>query len=554
MDVPSALRSLDLSREDDVPELTWLAASHAEPAPFWAALAEHARRAAPAPRSRPGAYDLYHDAVGRHATTARVALVTHDRLAGWQPLSFAELAARASACAQAWAGAGLVPGAVVALVLPLGVPWLVAFAAALRLGLVVSFLAPAGEHALVPRLEALDPAGVVFDAESPPPIGPFVERALLLVDSGPPHASPPHAYAPGEPCARLFSPLRAPLTKPVDLPAEIAWQNAYRDAVFAYRIGPGDALALPGFHPQQHHPAAMLATMIAGATYVHVLLAELAARPALLKEQPISTLGVAPALADLLRGAPVGRLPGLRCWIRSVDEPLDWTAYHDFVDKNDLAKVPVASVLVDAAAGGAVLFSTRRPGSVNAYVLPAAGRAYVLLDGTGSGDAAIDGVGIFVPMPGGDPEKDGWFLLARRGTENLWGSTMWPRRAGRVFPAGEVVARVSAMPGVLGACVVPVPTGDPGGRWAFVLLVWRGAAPDEEPVTPGAIEARIRDELGEDFAPDRITVIASYPRWKGDKLDAEWCRRQYSSGFLVRKAGHPIFRRLAELRGLILGR
>ncbi|AUX29119.1 MULTISPECIES: AMP-binding protein [Sorangium] len=558
MDVPAALRSLDLSREDDVPDLAWLTASHDDPPAFWSALAEHARRIAPAPRSRPGqAYDLYHDTVGRHAATTRVALVVHDRRAGWRSLSYAELAARASACAQAWALAGVAPGAAVALVLPLGVDWLVAFAAALRLGLVVSFLAPAGEHALLRRLKALDPAHVVVDPAAPP-LGPFAERALRLVEGGPPHAAPPHAYAPDEPCARLFSPLRAPLAEPVDLAAEIAWQNAYRDAVFAYRLGAGagDALALPGFPPQQHQPAALMATMLAGASFVHLPLADIEANPALLHEQPITTLGVAPALCELLRKTPLGPPPKLRHWLKSVDEPLDWVAWNDFVRRNDLGKIPTSNLLVDAASGGAVLFSARRPGSLQALALPAPGRPFALFDAAGSGEPAAGGVGVFVPMPGGDPEKDGWFLLARRGSEYLWGSTLAPRRAGRVFPASEVVERASAIPGVAGACVLPIATGDPGARWAFALLVFTGAARSlaAAPAPPAAaVEAALREDLGPDFVPDRISVFPLFPRRKGGKVDAEWCRRQYSSGLLVRKASHPVFRRLAELRGSLLG-
>ncbi|WP_437650378.1 hypothetical protein [Sorangium sp. So ce362] len=347
-----------------------------------------------------------------------------------------------------------------------------------------------------------------------------------------------------------------PLAEPVDLPASAAWQRALHDAVVAYRLGPGDALALPGFHPQQHHPAAILAALLAGATFVHLTPADVLSRPALLQEQPITTLGITPALCEALRKAPIARPPKLRQWVRSVDEPLDWVAWNDLVKKNDLAGVPSTNLLVDAAAGGAVLFSTRRPGSVQALALPAAGQPYALFDATGSGEPAAGGAGVFVPMPDGDPKKDGWFVLARRGTEHLWGGTLVPRRAGRAFPAAELAERVSEVPGILGACVVPIPTGDPGARWAFLLLAFAGAPPDGTPARAAlsdAIDAAIREDLGDDFLPDRVTVLPLYPRMQGRKVDAAWCQRQYSSGFLAAKAQHPVFRRLAGLRGLVLG-
>ncbi|WP_434047625.1 MULTISPECIES: hypothetical protein [Sorangium] len=342
----------------------------------------------------------------------------------------------------------------------------------------------------------------------------------------------------------------------MDLTAGAAWQRALHDAVLAYRLGPGDALALPGFHPQQHHPAAILATLLAGATFVELTPADIAARPGLLDEQPITTLGITPGLCEALRKAPIARPPKLRQWVRSVDEPLDWVAWNELVKKNDLASVPSTNVLVDAAAGGAVLFSTRRPGSVQALALPAAGQPYTLFDATGSGEPAARGAGVFVPTPAGDPKKDGWFVLARRGTEFLWGGTLAPRRAGRAFPAAELAERAAEVPGILGACVVPIPTADPGGRWAFVLLAFAGAPPDGAPANPALSDAladAIREDLGDDFLPDRITVLPLYPRMQGRKVDAAWCQRQYSSGFLAAKAQHPVFRRLAGLRGLVLG-
>ena len=313
MDVLAALRSLDLSREDDVPDLPWLTASYEAPAPFWAALAEHARRVAPVPASRPGeAYDLYRDAVGRHAATARVAFTAFDRRAGWRSVSYAELAARASACAQAWAARRdrarhrrrrrHAPRRPLAHRVRRGPPP--------RPRLLLP--RPRGRASAPPAPRTpLAPARVVFDPASPPPIGPWAAKALALVSDGPPHALPPHAYAPKEPCALLFSPLRAPLLAPVPLTAEIAWQNALRDAVFAYRLAAGESLALPGFPPQQHHPAALFAALIAGATFVHLPAGDLAARPALLQDQPIGVLGVTPALRDVLRAGTPCKVAGL---------------------------------------------------------------------------------------------------------------------------------------------------------------------------------------------------------------------------------------------------
>ncbi|MRG92586.1 AMP-binding protein [Polyangium spumosum] len=548
MEIPALVQSLDLSREDDVPSLGWLAESCASPDPFWSDLFAFACEKGPPLRSRPGnPQDLYHDAISRHVAAGRPAFVWYERSAP-RSLSFSAIDARASACAAVWAQRGAKAGAPIALVLPLGPAFVVALAAALRLGLCVSILEPAGEHALVARLLALAPAHVVFDPDDPPPLGDFDKLALPLVEGGPALRAPPYAYAPDEPCARLFSPLRAPVLVPVDLPAAPALENALRDAVFAYRIGPGDALAAPGFMMQQHMPALLLSTWLAGATFHHLKISEIEEDPSLLEKAPITTLGVSPALAAHLRGRPA-RLSRLRHAFRSVDEPLDWVVHNDFVKKNELARVLVGNVLVDAASGGCLLFSTRRPGSSSARALPAPGRPYALLDAGGSGEPAVGGTGIFVPSP----EKEGFFILAKLGTEFLYGSTLLPRRAARVYPASEVTARVSMLPGVAGAAVVPVPTGEPGAGWAFVLLVFTGASGASDKEVQSLVSRTIRADLGEDFLPERVDVFPLHPRRVGQEVDLDWCHRQYSSGTLLRKAGSPVFRDLTSLRAQLLG-
>ncbi|MDI1448126.1 AMP-binding protein [Polyangium sp. 6x1] len=548
MEIPALVQSLDLSREDEVPAIAWLAESFDSPEPFWSALFEFVREKGPPLRSRPGKpQDLYHDAILRHVASSRPAFVWYERSAA-RSLSYAAIDARASACAAVWAQRGAKAGAPIAIVLPLGPAFVVTLAAALRLGLCVSILEPAGADALAARLEALGPAHVVFDPDDPPPLGDFAALALPLVENGPALRAPPYAYAPDEPCARLFSPLRAPLLVPVDLPAARALEDAVRDALFAYRIGPGDALAAPDFPMQQHMPALLLSTWLAGATFVHLRRADIEENPTLLETSPITVLGVAPTVAAHLRRKPA-RLARLRHVFRSVDEPLDWIAHNEFVKRNDLTRVPSSNVLVDAASGGCLLVSTRRPGSSNARALPAPGRPYLVLDAGGSGEPAVGATGVFVPLP----DKEGFFILASLGAEFLYGSTLLPRRAARVYPASEVTACVSKLPGVVGAAVVPVPTGEPGARWAFVLLVFSGANDVSAKDLSALVSRTIREDLGEDFLPERVDVYPLYPRLVGKELDLDWCRRQYSSGTLLRKAGSPVFRDLTALRAQMLG-
>jgi hypothetical protein len=551
VELSAQLSSLSLSREDERPELGWLEAS-CTPGPACAAFWANIWRAAGIEdgrlRSRPGvSIDLYFDAVARHSPAGGIAFTTFSASGELLHLSYAQLDAAATACAGAWSLAGVSAGQVVALTLPMGLPWLIGFTAALRLGLTISCLSSFGEVALADRLRALAPDRIVFDSAVSVPAE-FAKLELPVVSRGTGHAPPICGYAPEQPVGMLFSPLQSPLLEPSLLTADTALQWALRDAVFAYRLGPDSGLAMPGFPLEQYQPAVLLATLLAGARFVDLPMHLLRRTPTLLLQPFLTTLGVSCELRDLLRKYPIGAPAALRDWWKGVDEPLDWLAWQDFSEKNALRERPVSNLLVDAASGGALLVSARRPGSVNALVLPAPGVPFVLAD-VSSGAAALAACGVFQAGTEPDPKRPGWFLLLRRGSEYLYASTLSPRRAGRVFAEDEVVACVTQMPAVDGACVVPVATGAPGAAWAFVLVVFAGECDEREfESLRRELEGTLRARLGADFVPDHFHVAPLFARYLDDKLDLDWCRREYSTGFLTRKPGTPVFQQLTALR------
>jgi hypothetical protein len=553
-DVAALLRSLDLSRADGSPDLSAIEETRSGTGrvSFWNAILADAGAGDGRLCSRPGrAVELYHDAVARHVPSRGIALSVLDSRGRFQHLSFGELDAAATACAAAWSRAGLEPGDVVALALPMGKAWMIAFAAALRLGLVVSCLGSFRGAALCRRLRALAPKRVVFDPDGPGAPEEFAEQALSVEHTSGGHAPPPRAYAPRDPFAKLFSPVRAPLSKPSDVPAETALLWALRDARFAYRLAPGAGLAAPGFSHEQHQPALVLATLLSGARFVELSLAALERSSSLLAQPFITTLGVSPALRDLLRRAPAGPLPGLREFWKSVDEPLDWTAWRDFIEKNGLESLPTSNLLVDAASGGALLVSARRPGFATSFALPSPGVAFTLSDVASRAPGAATS-GIFELGVEPDPKSPGWFLLAKRASEYLYGGTLEPRRAGRIFPEDDVLECVSQISVVDGACVVPVATSDPGGPWTFVLVIFTGALAERGvEALRRAVEHALRTQLDADAHPDRVVYFSLHARRDDRKVDLDWCRRQYWAGFLQRKARLPVFQRLTALRAAL---
>ncbi|MEO7329033.1 MAG: hypothetical protein ABI193_10670, partial [Minicystis sp.] len=480
-------------------------------------------------------------------------------------------------------------GDVVCLLLPLGADYLIALATALRLGLCISTLPPDASPYAERRLLALAPRFVVVDPRLPTLQLPKGTSALPRGSSELTPPRPPFTYRAGTPCAMLFSPLRSPSDQPVALTVDDAYLGALRDGIFAYRLSPTDplaaaedppaqpVLAAPGFHREQHLPSLLFAALFLGATYLHVPGEVLAARPDLLGAPRIRALGITPRARELLKATPLLRVT---LWLRNVGEPLDWLAWRGFVVAQKAFRLAAklgeglsSNLLVDAAAGGCLLFSPTRPGSVSARVLPAPGRPFALLD-LASGEPSVAGHGLFVlrpykvaPLP--DPaapkrapappeaeaKLEGFFILARQGSEFLYGSTIAPRRDARVYPRAEVAGAITAAAPVKGAAVVSVASARAAGEIVFILLVFTGAAPLDEAAEKALREASQRavvNGVGAPLAPDRIEIVPLHPRRdEAGAVDQAWCQQQYASGALARKARDPVFQKLTALRELV---
>ena len=546
-DVRAMLRTLDLEGEADVPDLPWLEASWADPEPFFRALFDDARAFGAPLKTKIGvACDLYADAIQRHVAPSRAAFIWYSRRTGWRSISYADLDALAGARATSWVAQGVLPGQVVAIVQELGADALVSIAAALRLGACLSFVAPAGDLHVSRRLENVAPDHVVVDAVRPPPLGAFAARALDTTASGPAFRAPAYAYGPKEPWAQIVSPVAAPGDMPVKVSAERALLHALRDGPFALGLSPGAVIAAPGAHPTQHVASLLLASLVAGATYLHIEVGDIEADPSLLRAQPVDVLVVGDALRRAMTSRPPGPLPRLRLWLRHVDDPLDWAAWRAFVDANGLEGVPAANVLADAGEGCCAMFSPRRPGSVHARALPSAGAPWKL--GALTGGPAGD-VGLFTRIDDGRADPAPAFVLARARGEYLFGGSVTPRRGARVYPAAEVESWASSLESVRGACVVPVASQKAGGGSLFSLCVFAPAGAKSR--ARAALDRDLAPRLGPDALPDAIELFDVVPRGEGGKVDHPWCARQYLSGRLRVESDDPRFQTITALRGAL---
>lgn len=534
----------------------WLIDSWQSPRVFFAALCEHAAaRSEEPPKSRYGeGYDLYNDFVGRPARLApdRAALRYIDGERGLRSLSFGELHARSGSLAADWVGRKIGPKAVVAIVAPPGPALCVALATALRLGAAACFIAPAGATFVQNRVAGLKPTHLFATRDCMVLCAGCTVPPILLPDAIPLIAEPwerSHTYAPKEPALQVISPLRDPPQQALALGGEAAYCHALRDGGLLLGLRPGDLLCAPGVPLHQQLPALLLAAWASGAGYLHCSVRDVVegARPSLFDRCPPRVLLVGIALRDALKQAPQ-RLPAkaLALWLRNPEEPFEYYAWQEFLRGQELAAVPHANLVVDAAAGGALLFSARRAGLVHSEVWPAPGCEFALLHPGTKEQAALGGSALFSPKPPGDKAHPGHILLLRSRGGYQYGGTLTQRRAGCAFPAAEICALLDPMPQLVGTAVIALPSSAPGELDRFALVLFTGG-----PVPDGLIEeagARVRVQLGEEAVPDRVLAFPLFPRRTAGAVDTRWVLRQLSRGLLPQKAREPAFRALTALR------
>ena len=544
--------------EDGGPALRggWLAESWRDPARFWRSLARyHAALSSPASKSHPTeGFDFYYDLVLRHRPE-RVALRCFSRQTGWRVTTYRDLDARSTALAEEWVQRGISPGEVVCLVLPMGEDLVVGLLTALRLGLVFSYLPPLGARFVATRLAQLGDALVVTVPTYLSLIG--EARALLLGDLVSGRASGRrlmHSYAPDATVAQLFSDLVEASDRPLPLQADHFYLGALRDAILLCGMRPGDMAAAPGMSPLQHQPSLLIGTLLCGGTWVHVELDDLALEPSLLTQQPLRAVGISSTTRDVLLRARAGMVRGWDFWWRNPEEPVDIDAWRRFVKRLMLGNVPSSNLLVDASAGGCVLWSPRRRGHVHAEVLPAPGRPWSLAsvsgsDQAGRGPRAMGDFGLLAPE---EPSRPPYMILVHAGERFLYGGTRGPRSAGRVYPIAEIVELARKHPRVIDAAVVL----DRSGRFGQpvrILCAFSGAT-RPHPGDEEALARIIAQELGAELVPDYVQLLPLYPRMRDGVPDARWCASQQVTGNFYHKPRQEPHQVLTLLRrALALG-
>jgi hypothetical protein len=539
-------------------DIAWLEESWANPETFGTALLRFLETLDRTPiKSTPtNGYDFYHDLVLRHVNTDRVALYWLDHEQRPVRLTYAQLHALCTRRRAEWNVWGVQTRqqlCVIADLYPDPSELLVPLLTGLRMGLQVSLLPPSGIDFLKRRLKALAPKWVATAARYLPLLrGTEWEPCVINIQPGLPLMvdtadSTSHTYEKKSVAFQLFSPLHEPVDVPIKLLASDAYHGALRDSLLLLGLHPGQVVAVAEQSLLQFQPALLLATMMRGATLLPLKSSvfEGGVRDSPLNRlPPISILFVNATLRDvMMESAPQPLAASLRLWIRNPQENPDPNAWSDWARRWNLQGTPSMSLLIDSACGGSILFSLRRLGYPQAWVMPAPGRPFELQQPDDSGEPARGPFGVFTPAP-----TSIGILLSKLDAGYIYTGTRAPTEAGHVYPKDEVEAAVQDLPFVQGASVVKEPN---EGR--STLLIFTG--PETQHYARHYLLRRqqiLREEitrrLAPDFLPARMIITSQLPRvMDGGGIDHLWCTQMLMTGELRKRASNPVFALLDRL-------
>ncbi|MGC4067265.1 MAG: hypothetical protein QM784_22010 [Polyangiaceae bacterium] len=401
----------------------WLDAAHKDPAGFWKRYAGELISAAKGvARSAVFEwYDLFHEFAERHVGSNHAAVREYTPASGFGDVSYEVLCQRAKALAATWAVCGVGPRKTVCIVVEVGSTYVTGLLAALYCGAAITLVPPEGSSFVRWALAA---AGVVAKPKPGSPVDVFVlagakakpwvsclgDACLLPIE--PKHHVPAprgaHRFAAKDVVARLFSPLGEAWDELVELTAEQLYLSSLRDGVLLLQLGPGEAVAAPGFSELQFKPALLLSTLACGGTWVELGMEELGDGRALL-EGKIDVLGVTSNLRELLRSSSRLRKARLKRWFRNVAEDNDTSAWFDFTAVLAPLGIGTMNYFANVAAGGSLLFSPWSLQFGGTCVWRSPGLPCELGEPNGTGMPPLADVAMLVPgkFPKGTPGIQG---------------------------------------------------------------------------------------------------------------------------------------------------
>ena len=499
-------------------------------------------------------YDFYYDCVTRHLGKCRIALKVIEGEAHSTEWTFEQLHGYVNDQLVKWQTASIQRGQKIALVMPMGIHFLVSLLTALKLGLAFTFL-PIDSQFLTAKqsqkwLEDLEVDHVITTSISVQFVnehasvfmmGNLEEKQNLASDS--------YLYPAEEIVQQSLACYTQNAMAMVPLTAHEVYCHALRDGILSLNLKPGISWAYPFSCALKEQPCQLLMSMLCGATTVYAAEKDLLKNPQLLMQEPLHILGISLALKELWEKNLGFPITPLQFWYRSPLED-DYSSWERFVQENKIAKLPMSHVLMDNSVGGIALHSVPKIGDLSVDLWPGLGASWKLLP-INQMDQMHSSAGRFeISLLQKHSSTLGNLILAEVKEGWAIGGTVVPNRKGQTFPIHEIEKEVMALPFVNFCVILDFPKYQHTTQFILLIFIKPGdnSAVDKEAKWTEVIQAQIEQTQGPFFIPDQIVYYPLYPRLKNDAIDRSWCRFQYQTGLLQRKKQMKPYHLISSLR------
>lgn len=537
----------------------WLEASWADPTGFDQVLFAEMRRRSRSFSSRgDGTIDLFHDLIVRHqweyragagpGTAGQVAFC-YVPTGGSQlcAVGYDELLGAAVRLACCWVGRGMRAGSTLCIVASPGLARVVGLLAGLCVGVRLSLVQPLGRQHVRNRLALLAPDHVA-SVEGLSWYG-FCKEVLPLE---PPRSQVvgeglvPYRYAPDEPVLGFVSPLAHGSEALVVLTAGECMARLLCDGLLLLPVVKGERVSALGRVAELVEPTLWMVTWLMGGTYVELDGGVCQREPRLLRDAALQVVLAGGRLLPWLLAEVEALVPSLRRWFVDPTGELRWQEGWRLAERLAELGVLVSNGVYLAPLGGTLAWSPKGTRLDPLQVLPAPGLPWSLQDVSGALSAVPVDHGV-LRVEGRSRGQTGDLLVAA--TQQAFGlaGATTPRIGGRCYPRDEVVELLEALPQVLKALVVVLPSRFVMNDGEAHLLVFVDPYRDAGTVGGAGLMELVTRELGPAARASKLEVVPLAPRLRAGKVDPVWAHGQYVSGMMFKKRESEAFRCLARL-------
>jgi hypothetical protein len=551
--------SLIVEGFDPAEKLDWLEKSYAEPGDFFKEFLAitHGKYGYTSKSRVFRQYDFYYDIFEKKGTPEDIAYIDYDSNNNRREVTYKKLRQLVDAKAYDWQVRGAVNGKLICLVYKLSLEYLVCVLAALKLGLILSFLSPARPYLLKKQLRALDPDYISTDAAYALVVNEFQDKLIermpkdLEKIKGDVHKRS-WAFISQQSVARLFDFSTDQLFEPFDITCDELYLNSIRDGLLALDLKPGDIFAAPGYSYSETQPAMLISVLMAGAAFLDVKPENYKRSPGLLEDYPISILGINPDFRKFIQEKQIDIFKSCRFWFRNPSPSTEYNKWYLFIKKTGIDHILSGVLKWQPQIGGLLFFSRRRRGLAVDNLMPSAGSDWHLTAFEGEDDTPSTKFGV-LSMSFGDTVKQSPYFMAQSMYEWLLLGSRFKEKQGKCYPRDFVAGfiRETRVCKYFFLAERPRPV---GRRTSFDLLVFTGLKTGiDYSGTSDKIKRKITAAMGKEYCPDNILFYPILPRLNADtSVDGAWCESQYARGGLLQKSKNDIFLGLSAIKELIL--